>query len=153
MCRWTTSTDHVTHEQLRQYKLVVFPYPLMLPEASAKLLRAYVESGGALVAEARLAWNNERGYAAERIPGLGLWEVMGCRESSVQTGEKGRTELRWSSTEIPGMKPGDLLPARWYEESLEPIGPQARVAAQFADGSPAAVISSFGKGKTLMLGS
>ncbi len=145
--------DHVTQEQLRQYKLVVFPYPLMLPEASAKLLRAYVESGGALVAEARLAWNNERGYAAERIPGLGLWEVMGCRESSVQTGEKGRTELRWSSTEIPGMKPGDLLPARWYEESLEPIGPQARVAAQFADGSPAAVISSFGKGKTLMLGS
>lgn len=145
--------DHLSVEKLRQYKLVVFPYPLMLPEASAKILRGYVEGGGTLVAEARLAWNNERGYAAERIPGLGLWEVMGCREVAIQTGEKGRTALQWSSAEIPGMKPGDLLPARWYEETLEPLGPSARVVAKFADGSPAAVMSTFGKGKTLMLGS
>ena len=56
------------------------PYPLMIPEAAAKTLRDYVESGGTLVAEARLAWNNEKGRASERIPGLGLAEVMGARE-------------------------------------------------------------------------
>lgn len=144
---------HMTAESLRRYKLVYFPYPPMLPETSAKVLRAYVEGGGALVSEARMGWNNERGYAAERIPGMGLWEVMGCRESGVQTAEKGRTELRWESGEVPGLKPGEGLPARWYEESLEPLVPQAKVAARFADGSPAAVISRFGKGKTLMLGS
>jgi hypothetical protein len=33
------------------------------------------------------------------------------------------------------------------------MGPQARVVARFGDGSAAAVVSSFGKGKTLMLGS
>jgi hypothetical protein len=45
------------------------------------------------------------------------------------------------------------LPARWYKETLEPVGPGARVVAQFADGVPAAVISTFGRGRTLMLGS
>jgi beta-galactosidase len=145
--------DHMTAASLRQYKLVYFPYPLMLPESSAKVLRAYVEGGGALVSEARLGWNNERGFASARIPGMGLWEVMGCRESAVQTGENGRTELRWESDQLPGLKPGERLPARWFEESLEPLAPQAKVAARFADGSPAAVVSTFGNGKTLMLGS
>jgi beta-galactosidase len=145
--------DHLSAERLRQYKLVYFPYPLMLPEASAKVLRAYVAAGGALVSEARLGWNNERGLASERIPGMGLWELVGCREVAVQTGDRGRTELRWESGALPGLQPGDRVPARWYEEALEPLDPRASVAARFADGSPAAVISTFGKGKTLMLGS
>lgn len=138
-------------EALGAYKLVILPYPLMLPESSAAALKSYVRNGGALVAEARLGWSNERGNAADRIPGMGLWEVMGCRETAVQTGTRGRTELRWTASDI--LKPGDALPGRWYEETLEPLSPSARVAATFANGSPAAVLSTFGKGKTLMLGS
>jgi beta-galactosidase len=145
--------DHLSAERLRQYKLVIFPYPVMVPEASARYLREYVASGGTLVSEARLAWNNERGYASERIPGLGLWEVVSARETAVQTGPNGRTELRWTSEDMPGMKPGDRLRARWYEETLEPVGAQARVVARFENGAPAAVQGTFGNGKTLMLGS
>ena len=145
--------DHITPESLRQYKLVYFAYPLMIPDASAKVLRAYVENGGALVAEARLGWNNERGLAADRIPGMGLWEVMGCRETEISTGDKGRTELRWTSASFPGMKSGDALPARWFEEALAPVNDRARVLAEFAGGRPAAIESTFGKGKTLTLGS
>src|SRR5687768_16383922 len=48
---------HLSNDKLRQYKLVIFPYPLMLPEESARLLAGYVRDGGTLVAEARLAWN------------------------------------------------------------------------------------------------
>lgn len=145
--------NHLTADKLRQYKIVIFPYPLMLPAGSAEILRDYVRDGGTLVAEARLGWNNERGYASDRIPGMGLWEVMGCRETDVQTGSKGRTQLRWTGNDLPGVKPGDLLPARWYEETLEVLSPHARVVAQFEDGRPAAVMSTYGKGKTLMLGS
>ncbi len=144
---------HLSQELLKQYKLVYVPYPLMLPEAAAASFDEYVRNGGTLVAEARLGWNNERGYAADRIPGMGLWKVMGCRETAVQTGAKGRTALNWTSSEIPELKPGIALPARWYEETLEPLSPGAHVVAQFADGRPAAVISQYGKGKTLMLGS
>jgi beta-galactosidase len=145
--------DHLAGGKLRQYKIVVFPYPLMMPEASVAALTEYVEGGGVLVAEARLGWSNERGYASDRIPGLGLSEVMGCREAAVQTAPNGRTQLTWATSEIPGVKEGDVLRGRWYEESLEPLGAPAHVVARLANGAPAAVVSSYGKGRTLTLGS
>lgn len=137
---------HINELDLAQYKLVILPYPLMLPEASAEKLKTYVRNGGHLVAEAHLGWSNERGGASDRIPGMGLWELMGCRETDVQTGDRGRTTLRFTDT-------GDQLPARWYEETLEPIGAQARIVARFPNNAAAAVASSYGKGQTLMLGS
>jgi beta-galactosidase len=145
--------DHISAERLRQYRLVIFPYPLMLPESSVRVLADYVRDGGALYAEARLAWNNERGYASERIPGLGLAEVMGCREIAIETAPAGRAAIRWTGGDLPGVKVGDTLPARWYKETLEPLSSSARVVAQFADGAPAAVMSAYGKGRTLMVGS
>jgi beta-galactosidase len=145
--------DHLAGEKLGQYKLVIFPYPLMIPEASAKVLRDYVQNGGTLLAEARLAWNNEKGYASERIPGLGLAEVMGAREVDIETAAGGRTSIRWSGADLPGVTEGTVLPARWYKETLRAVGPTAKVVARFEDGSPAAVMSAFGKGRTLMLGS
>ena len=48
---------------------------------------------------------------------------------------------------------GDRLPGTLYEETLEPVGANARVVARLANGDPAAVVSSFGRGKTLTLGS
>jgi len=145
--------NHLTPEKLRQYKLVVFPYPLMLPEASTRVLADYVREGGNLVAEARLAWNNERGFASERIPGLGLWEVMGAREAAIETAPGGRTTLKWTGTGLEGVANGSELPARWYKETLAPIGPGARVVAEFDDGAAAAVMNTHGKGKTLLVGS
>jgi len=145
--------NELTPAALAPYKLVIVPYPLLLPEAAAGTLKAYVEAGGALVAEARMGWNNERGYASERIPGMGLAEVMGCRETAVQVGTKGQILLRWKSTEIPGLSPGDTIPGRWYQEALEPLRADATVAAEFPDGTPAAVLSRYGKGRTLTLGS
>ena len=143
--------NEVTAEQLRGYKLVIFPYPLMMPEKAAAVLREYVREGGTLVSEARLGWNNERGHAAETIPGMGLAEVAGCRETAVQSVPGLATELVWSAGEI--LPAGTRLPARLYEETLEPEGPRARVVARFPSGAPAAVISSFGKGRALTLGS
>jgi beta-galactosidase len=143
--------DHLKASELAPYRLVFLPYPLMMPAAAAAELREYVRAGGALVAEARAGWNDERGHAADTIPGLGLAEVVGARETDVQTVEKGRAALR-AEEGLPGLKPGDVLPGRWYEESLEPA-PGARVVARFGSGAPAAVESAFGKGKALMLGS
>lgn len=144
---------HLDDRKLRQYKLVYFPYPLMVPEASARVLREFVEGGGALVAEARLAWSNEHGYAADRIPGLGLSEVMSARETAVETAPGGRTTIRWTSIDLPGFSAGETMPARWYRETLEPLGPLARTVAEFDDGTSAAVMAVHGKGRTLMIGS
>jgi beta-galactosidase len=141
------------HGSIARYKLVLVPYPLMIPRDAASELADYVRNGGTLVSEARLAWNNERGRASEIIPGLGLDQVTGCRERAVQMTPTGRTELRWTANDIAGLKEGDPLPGTLYEETLEPSGSNARVAARFANGAPAAVISTFGRGKTLTLGS
>ncbi len=145
--------DQVVRGGLSGYKLVFLQYPLMLPEKAGAPIAEYVRSGGAAVAEARLAWNNDHGYAAEIIPGLGLHEVFGCRETAVQSIPGSRTALRWSAAEPAGMKEGDTLAARLYEETLEPLNEHARVVARFADGRPAAILSSYGRGKTLALGS
>ena len=144
---------HLDGHRLRPYKLVYLPYPLMLPESAAPALRQYVQDGGTLVSEARLAWNNERGYASDRIPGLGLWEVMGARERAVETARPERTRITWTGGELPGLAEGQVLQGRWYREVLEPASDTARVVAQYEDGAPAAVMSTFGRGRTLMIGS
>jgi beta-galactosidase len=145
--------DHLQPARLEQYKLLYLPYPLMLPEAAATVLKSYVRDGGTLVAEARLAWNDERGHAFDRIPGLNLWEVMGAREKTVQTVRPGGASMRWKGADLPGIAPGMLLPGRWYRETLEPASASARVVAEYDDGAAAAIMSRYGKGKTLMLGS
>jgi beta-galactosidase len=139
------------HGAINQYKLVLLPYPLMIPQQAAAEFAEYVRQGGALVSEARLAWNNERGHASEIIPGLGLHEVTGCREAAVHMTPNGRTELQWIVNDIAGLHEGDRLPGALYEETLEPA-PGARVIARFADGDPAAVAANFGRGKSLTLG-
>jgi beta-galactosidase len=138
-------------EVTRRYKLIYLPYPLIVPEKSAAALIDYVRQGGALVAEARAGWNNERGWASEIIPGLGLHEVTGCRETDVQSTTGRRPEINWTAAEI--VDPGDRLPGRLYEETLEPLSPRARVLARFPSGGPAVVAHAFGQGKALMLGS
>jgi beta-galactosidase len=145
--------EGMTAQKLHQYKLVYFPYPLMMPSAAAAELREYVRQGGTLVTEARLGWNDERGRSSDTLPGMGMHEVLGCREEHVQTGKDGRTELKWDSDVIPGLKAGEMIPARWYEETLALVGGSSKVAARFADGRPAAVLSTFGGGRTLTLGS
>jgi beta-galactosidase len=143
--------DTISPKQLEQYKLVFFPYPLMLPEAAGAVLKTYVAEGGTLVAEARLGWNNERGLASEIIPGMGLSEVMGVREKSIETAPAGRTTITWRGVGMNAQRV--VLPARWFKEVLEPMAAQALTSGRFEDGSPAAVMSFYGKGKTLMLGS
>jgi len=145
--------DHLDPAALAPYRLVILPYPLMLPAKAAEALAEYVRGGGALVAEARAGWNDERGRAAETIPGLGLAEVMGCREAAVQTVAKGQARLVSSDEGLPGLRSEEALPGRWFEEELEPTSPASRVVARLASGAPAAVASTHGNGRTLMLGS
>ncbi len=133
-----------------RYKLIYLPYPLMLPESAAAALTEYVRAGGTLVTEARAGWNDERGWASDTIPGLGLHRALNCRETAVQTVQ--RPALIWSGSDIPGLKQDDRLTGRLFEETLEPVLPAGRVVARFASGAPAAVIASFGRGKTLTVG-
>jgi beta-galactosidase len=128
---------------LAQYRLVYLPYPPMLPSYLGEVLREYVRAGGHLAAEARAGWNSETGRASDIIPGMGLHEVFGAREASVETAPGGRTLIVFEG--------GLRVPARWFREVLEPLG--GRVVGRFEDGAPAAVESQFGRGRALLVGS
>src|SRR5690606_18163107 len=71
----------------------------------------------------------------------------------IETAPRGQASIRFSGGVIPGVQDGDLLPTRWFKETLEPLSPNARIVAHFEDGAAAAVMSTHGKGRTLMLGS
>jgi beta-galactosidase len=143
--------DDVTGDKLGQYKILFLPYPVMLSRDVAEGVVRYIRNGGTAVAEARLAWNDERGFSSDEVPGFGLAELFGAREKIIRPVEK-PTLVVESPTDLPGMQAGESVTAEAFEETLEPLG-DAHVLARFADREPAIVSKSLGKGKTILVGS
>jgi len=141
---------------LSQYKLIIVPYALMFNQKAAEGLKALVEKGGYVLSEARLAWNDENGYASEVIPGLGLSEVFGVRESKVKT--LPRVLINVVDNSHPSMaylKSNDTLIGSLFAESLELLkfNKSARVLATLEDNTPCIVTATYGKGQTMYVGS
>lgn len=145
------STQEAAAGNLGQYKILFVPFPVMLSSSVADGIKQYVENGGTVVAEARLAWNNERGFASDIIPGIGLDKVFGAREKLIQPADKPEITID-SSTELPGWSNNGKVSGAAFEEELEP-SPGAQVLGRFEDGEPAVIENSFGKGKTVLVGS
>ncbi len=141
----------VTQNRLGQYKVLFVPYAVMLAKDVGDGIRRYVEGGGTVVAEARLAWNDERGFASDIIPGFGLHEVFGAREKLIRPADKAIMTLADDVT-LPGTSNGEKITAEGFEEVLEPAA-GARVLARFNDGAPAIVEHRMGKGRAILVGS
>ena len=135
---------------LAQYKLIVVPYPIMFTEKAAAGLRRYVEQGGYALAEARLAWNDERGFAAPIIPGAGLHEVFGVREKNLWMRPALELAVTDTSTAFTRGLGGNLR-GELYANTVTPLNAGAQVLATY-NGEPAIVSSRFGKGQTLFVG-
>jgi beta-galactosidase len=139
-------------DDLSQYKLIIVPYPLMFTNQAAEGLEKYVRNGGYALAEARLAWNDDRGFAAELIPGMGLSEVFGVREKSIKMQE--RSAMIPQTNTHPLSADLDTIRGAYFVQSLEPIDlNRSTVIAAWQDASPAIVLSHYGDGKTLCAGS
>lgn len=141
----------VVQDKLSQYKIVFLPYPVMLAQDVGEGIKRYVQNGGTAVAEARLAWNDQRGFASDVIPGAGLAEVFGAKEKIIRPVDKPEMVID-SSSNLPGLSPLESVPGEAFEESLEPFN-GSRVLAHFKDGAPAIVENSAGKGKAILIGS
>jgi beta-galactosidase len=138
-----------------QYKLIIVPYPLMFSQRAADGLKNFVKQGGYAVAEARLAWNDERGFAAQTIPGMGLDEVFGAQETSVKMSDKVAMKIMTNThPATKGFAENDSLKGAYFAESLEPMkNSSAQVLASLDDGTPGMIASKNGKGETILLGS
>jgi beta-galactosidase len=145
------SPRDITGNGIDQYKILFLPYSVMLSRAVAAGIKRYVENGGNAVAEARLAWNDERGFASEVIPGLGLSEVFGAREKLIRPVDKPQISME-ASSKLPGIAAGQQAAGAAFEEDLDP-SPGAQVRGRFPSGEPAIVENSFGKGTAIIIGS
>lgn len=141
----------LTSADLRPYKIVFLPYPVMLSKRVADAVKEYVAQGGTAVAEARLAWNDARGYASPVIPGFGLDKVFGAREASIHPEAEPHLILQ-PPTNLPGLKSGDSIDGAAFAEDLQPYS-GASILARFSSGQPAIVENSFGRGKAILTGS
>jgi beta-galactosidase len=127
--------------KLKQYKLVIVPYPLLLTQAMADALREYVRQGGHMFVEARPGWVDEQGHAQPVQPGFGWDQMTGVRELQVLPGKK--FDVQWGSAKFPGMS---------FQEQFTQIDPAAKVVAKFADGSAAGYEHAYGEGSVIILG-
>ena len=146
---------YLENGDLDRFRLIILPYPLMLSRSAAQGLEAYVRGGGHLLAEARPAWNDERGFAAPTIPGMGLDRVFAATEDAVRMGEV--VTMRTTASDHPllrGLSPGTELSGAWFEETLVPDqAAGAEVLAVSDEGVPCVTASSYGDGEAALIGS
>lgn len=145
------STEDVAAGKLNQYKILFVPFPVMLSRDVADGIQRYVQGGGVAVAEARLAWNDERGFASAIIPGSGLDKIFGGREKVIQPVDHPQMTID-ASRELPGLSVPITLSGAAFEEDLQPY-PGSRVLGHFEDGEPAVIENSFGNGRAILIGS
>ena len=147
---FVSATDLVGGK-LAQYKILYLPFPVMLSRDVGEALKGFIKAGGTVVAEARLAWNDERGFASEVVPGFGLSEVFGAREVVMRPVEKAEIHSERGAS-LPGWAAGSVAQGEAFEEELEPKA-GAQILARFADGKPAMVRKQYGKGQAVLIGS
>jgi beta-galactosidase len=141
---------------LSQYKLILLPWSLMFTSDAAVGVKQFVESGGYVAAEARLAWNDERGYASDRIPGMGLSEVFGVQENEVWMREDDiifnvSDDNHPATRNIPG---NPVLYGTLYGASATPLaGSNVSVLANLGlTGDSAITINRYGDGEAMLIG-
>jgi len=143
--------DDVTEGKLERYRLLFMPFSLMMPRAACTKIAEFVEKGGTVVADSRCAWNEDTGWSAEEIPGFGLSKVFGCTEKWIKSCEKPEIRVTENNPATPLLSAGDKLTGAFYEEALNTL-PNGKAIAEFSDGSPAIVVSRYGKGKAAYAG-
>jgi beta-galactosidase len=135
------SSRELAEDDLARYKLLIVPYPLMLTEAEAKILKEYASTGGHLFVEARAGWVDETGHAEPTVPGFGWDEMLRVREKQLIP-EKEFT-VRWGAVEFKGMT---------FAEQFEVQDQGPRPLAATLDGTPIAYENTYHNGSAIVLG-
>lgn len=136
--------DFVRLDDINEYKLLYLAYPVMLKKETADKLKAYVQRGGVLICEGVPGYFGDSGHVGTVQPNLGLDELFGAREKFVEFDPDLSEKLMF---EVNGNK----VYGRYFRQDYDLHGGTA--AGQYSNGNIAAVSNSFGKGKTLLMGS
>jgi beta-galactosidase len=129
---------------LDRYRVLILPLPYHLNGIIAAKVKAWVEKGGVLIAEAFCgAWNREGGNHHATVPGYGLHEVFKVRQrlaypvnaDNPKSMTAGTTELECA-----------IAAETYFVEGAD-------VLAYYEDGEPAVTAATFGNGMAISVGS
>jgi len=148
--------DEVLSGAASKYDVVYLSYPVMLQQPVVEALKGYVKGGGTLISEARPAWNDERGIANPRIPGGGLDQTFGARESALRSAESITFTMEKGLDGPLASLAGRTFNGLAFAEHLD-VGRGTRVLARFpgdgvAAGSPAIADTRQGSGRAILIG-
>jgi len=127
--RWINETL-LTGDALAQLKLIILPSCYYLTEEQAAALDRWVRAGGVLLNEAHLAgYNGSTGRHSRTVPGCGLGDLWGIRETEStssfnlpealrHTLEAGMTEDVRKAMETQGVAGGKYFPIRLADGSM-----------------------------------
>ena len=136
--------DFVTPgDNYNNYKLIVINCLEQISEDTASILEEFAKNGGVLLVEYPFACRDERTWATLQRPSLGLDRLIGCRETH-------RLALNDGETRTLCYADGQQDTAAFCQARLEPTTGVA--IATWEDGSVAAVVNAFGKGKVFTCG-
>ncbi len=149
-CDFFYLREYTTVEELSRYRLLVYPHPTILTAERADLLRRYAEAGGTVIFGARTGYKDLEGHCPmQEMPGFAK-ELCGVEveEFTFLGGYDAPQTVAWG---------GQSLPAPYFNDVLEPTGPDTEVLAVFEGnyyaGQPAVTRHAVGRGAAYYVGS
>ncbi len=150
-----TLAGGTTLADLQRYRVLVYPHPAIMTEATAELLRAYAEAGGTVLFGARTGYKNEHGHARMMpFPGLaaGLCGIT-IDDFTMVNGTAVAPKLRWIGEE-PGA--ADAVAAEAFNDILRVESDGVTVLAEYDSddyaGQPALTVNALGAGRVYYYG-
>lgn len=142
-------SEQTEAEELKKYKVLIYPHPLIITEQRKQVLEQYVKAGGTLVLGARSGQKDLRGQCvAESMPGL-FADMTGTRvcDFTLIGPSDDAVTMDWN---------GKKLDTGVFNDVLEMTLPESRVLARYASGyyagAPALAERRLGAGRVLHYG-
>ncbi|MDP6102852.1 MAG: beta-galactosidase, partial [Dehalococcoidia bacterium] len=137
--------DWVHIDHIEEYDLLYLPFPVMLSEAHCGKLVQWVKNGGSLISEGCPAYFGDRGKVGTVQPNFGLDELFGASQAYVEFAPDLRDSLRFNTGGNGHSVYGGLYIQKYTLQG-------GKAAGWFEDGDIAVVENTYGKGKTLLIG-
>jgi beta-galactosidase len=147
-----TMRDRIMLDDLRPYRLLVYPHPAILTDRTADLLASYVRQGGYVVLGCRTGYKDEDGRCPMRpMPGP-VAELCGMTVDDFTLVGPGAPapSIRWADHAAPAVE------AILFNDILVPTSNESEVLGRYFgsyyNGEPAVTLKAEGKGHVLYYG-